>query len=111
MKTLNLTHYLHLSPELSREDAADLTDRLMEELVDLGVDDPATSLDYGERLITIELSLSSDVLTEKVMAAAARNLVSQARFAAGIPVKGDVPAPSPAPAVTSADDTWELLAS
>ena len=40
MKTLNLAHYLHLSPELSREDAGDLTDRLMEELVELGVDDP-----------------------------------------------------------------------
>ena len=41
MKTLSLSHHLYIPPELSREDAGDLTDRLMVELVDLGVDDPA----------------------------------------------------------------------
>jgi len=83
----------------------------MEELVDLGVDDPATSLDYGEHLVTIELSVSSEAMSEKEMATVARNLVLQARFGAGVTLHGDVLAPTPAPAIMSEDDSWELIAS
>jgi len=111
MKTLSLIHHLHLSLEVSREDAGDLIDRLMEELVDLGVDDPATSLDHGEHLVTIELSVSSETMSEEEMATVARNVVLQARLGAGIPLHADALAPTPAPAIMSQDDSWELIAS